>query len=62
MKLINDALKKQIASLESKLDVLESEISNLDEILKSSGFPEGIASLKSTMHELLKETEGEKDF
>lgn len=56
MKLINDSLKKQIASLQSQLDHLESELGHLDEILKECGFPGGIVSLKSTIAEFIEES------
>jgi len=56
MKSMNDTLKRQVASLESKLDLLESELTNLDGILRKCGFPNGISTLKSTVEELIAET------
>lgn len=47
---------KLLARLESKLDILEAEISHLDNILRKTGFPEGIATLKSTLEEILEES------
>ncbi len=47
------ALLSKIARLESKVDLLESELSYLNHILIECGFPEGIATLKMTVEELL---------
>ncbi len=44
-----------IASLESKIDHLETELSYLNTLLINCGFPEGIATLKETAEELLSE-------
>ncbi len=44
-----------IASLESKIDMLETELTYLNKILIDCGFPEGIETLKMTVHELLQE-------
>ena len=46
-----------IAALESHVDHLETELSYLNHLLIRCGFPEGIATLKMTAEELLKETE-----
>lgn len=46
---------KKIASLESKVDYLEAELSYLNKILVECGFPQGIQSLKSTVEEVLSE-------
>ena len=51
----HNELHATIASLESKVDMLESELSYLGEILVRCGFPEGIATLKATVEELLQE-------
>ena len=48
-------LRGKVASLESKVDLLEAELIYLNEILTRSGFPEGIQTLKSTVEELLSE-------
>lgn len=50
----NELLSK-IASLESHVDMLESELIYLNEILMRCGFPKGIATLKDTVEELLAE-------
>ncbi len=50
-----EQMKSQIAALESKVDLLESEITHLDEILRKCGFPKGISTLKATVEELLQE-------
>lgn len=44
-----------IAALESKVDMLETELAYLDKILVECGFPEGIKTLKMTVEELLEE-------
>ncbi len=48
-------LKARVASLESKVDMLESELMYLNDALMRCGFPEGIKTLKETMQELLEE-------
>lgn len=48
-------LKSRVASLESKIDMLESELTYLNDMLIKCGFPEGIKTLKETVHELLAE-------
>ncbi len=48
-------LKARVASLESKTDMLESELMYLNEMLMRCGFPEGITTLKETVQELLAE-------
>ena len=55
-----DVLKK-LAGLETKVDALESELSHLDVLLRRSGFPQGINTLRSTVEELLGEVE-ERDL
>ncbi|MES2344995.1 MAG: hypothetical protein V4494_03545 [Chlamydiota bacterium] len=51
----NNELLRKIASLETKIDMLESELSYMNEILSRCGFPEGIKTLKETVEELLAE-------
>ncbi len=46
---------KVIASLESKVDLLEAELIYLDKILTHCGFSNGIATLKEIVEELLRE-------
>jgi hypothetical protein len=48
-------LKARVASLESKVDMLESELMYLNDMLVRCGFPEGINTLKETVQELLSE-------
>jgi hypothetical protein len=48
-------LKARVASLESKVDMLESELMYLNDMLVRCGFPEGITTLKETVQELLAE-------
>lgn len=45
--------KMMIASLESKVDLLEAELTYLNQLLLRFGFPEGIDSLKLAIEELL---------
>lgn len=53
---MNDLDKKsKIAALESKVDMLETELTYLNEMLLLSGFPQGIETLKKTVSELLKD-------
>ena len=55
MQNLEENLKKQVAALESQLDLLETEITGLDDVLKQCGFPEGIVTLKQTVKELISE-------
>lgn len=48
-------LLARIAFLESKVDMLESELTYLNEILTRCGFSEGITTLKAAAEELLLE-------
>jgi hypothetical protein len=48
-------LQKCIASLESHVDLLETELSYLNELLVRCGFPEGVQTLKETAEEMLAE-------
>ena len=49
------SLLSKVANLESKVDMLETELLYLNEILKQCGFPEGIRTLKMTVEDLLVE-------
>jgi predicted nuclease with TOPRIM domain len=56
-------LKGKVAVLETKVDMLESELTYLNEMLMRCGFSEGIHTLKETVEELLSEqasTQGEE--
>lgn len=46
---------RTIAALESKVDLLEAELTYLNDLLIRCGFPDGITTLKSTVEELLEE-------
>jgi hypothetical protein len=48
-------LKARVASLESNVDMLESELMYLNDMLMRCGFPQGIQTLKETVQELLAE-------
>ncbi len=52
---IKQDLNSKIASLETKVDYLESELTYIDQLLLKCGFPEGITTLKWTVEELLSE-------
>ena len=46
-------LQTRIAFLESQVDLLETELTTLDDLLINCGFTGGIKTLKSTVEELL---------
>lgn len=46
-------LLTELARLETKLDIFETELCNINEGLKKCGFSEGIATLKTTITEIL---------
>lgn len=48
-------LYSKIATLETEVDMLETELNCLNDILTRCGFPEGIKTLKSTALELLRQ-------
>lgn len=50
-----EVLHKRIARLETELDMLQAELIHINDKLKECGFSDGIATLKETMEELLKE-------
>ena len=50
-------LAQRIARLESMHDQLESEIVYVDQLLKSVGFPQGLASAKEVALELLESSD-----
>lgn len=52
-------LEKKIAKLEFIHDQLESELLYVDNLLKSVGFPQGLASAKEVALELLENGEEE---
>jgi len=52
----------KIASLESKIDMLEAELSYLNEILIRCGFSEGITTLKATVEDMLAEDPQPNNF
>jgi hypothetical protein len=52
-------LKQKIARLEFIHDQLEAEITYLDNLLKSVGFPHGLISAKEVALELLEESDQE---
>ena len=48
-------LIKKIAYLEFVQDQLSTELTYMDDLLKSIGFPEGLVSLKTVAHETLEQ-------
>lgn len=54
-------LLKEIAYLEFVNDQLMSELSYVDELLREIGFPEGLKTVKSAAHELLKSERGDQE-
>lgn len=57
----NQELKGKIAVFESKIDMLESELTYLNELLVKCGFPQGIYTLKATVEEILSEDSVRED-
>ncbi|NGX36037.1 MAG: hypothetical protein K1000chlam1_00874 [Candidatus Anoxychlamydiales bacterium] len=55
-------LLKKIGTLESKLDLLETEFDYINKILKRCGFTKGIATLKESALELLEENKIASDI
>ena len=47
--------EKKIALLETKIDLLEAELTYLNKILMDVGFTEGIKTLKASVEELIEE-------
>ena len=52
---LNQNQTHHIAVLESRVDHLETELSYLNKVLMECGFQEGIATLKMSAEELLRE-------
>jgi hypothetical protein len=50
-----EQLKRKVAWLESRLDQVETELSQLNQQLILCGFPGGVKTLKSTINDLLAE-------
>lgn len=51
----NKKIDHRVAVLETQVDYLETELSYVNTQLKKCGFPEGIATLKKTIEDLLLE-------
>jgi hypothetical protein len=49
----NNKLESKLAFLESQIDLLETELAYLEEMLLRVGFPEGIKTLKAAVEEYL---------
>ncbi|MGM0439702.1 MAG: hypothetical protein ACQEP8_01140 [Chlamydiota bacterium] len=54
-------LRKQIAHLEFANDQLASELSYVDNLLKTIGFEKGLESVKLAAHEILQEQHQEEE-
>lgn len=52
---IVEELRKKVAYLESRSDMLETELGQLNTMLVDCGFPEGVETLKATIEDLLSE-------
>jgi len=50
---MSQLLQTRVAFLESQVDLLETELLTLNDLLIRCGFPEGIKTLRSTVTELL---------
>ena len=50
---MNKQLLSRVAFLETQVDLLETELSSLNELLVECGFTDGIKTLKNTVQELL---------
>lgn len=48
-------LQSQVAVLESHVDLLETELTYIDDLLQRCGFPHGIKTLKITVEQMLSE-------
>lgn len=48
-------VEAKVAALETQVDMLETELSYLNQILVECGFPQGIHTLKDTVEELIME-------
>lgn len=57
----NQELNSKIGILETKVDMLESELTYLNELLIRCGFPQGIQTLKATVEELLADNPLQED-
>ena len=58
----NKILNTKIASLESQLDLFETEIHYLNKLLIKCGFTEGLKTLKETANEHILESDPTKIF
>ncbi len=54
-------MMSKMAGLESKCDLLETELDYLNALLKRCGFTDGLSSFKATVEALLSEEEGESE-
>ena len=58
----DQVLRSKVAHLESRVDMLESELSYLNMMLVRCGFPDGVTTLKASVEELLAEECSEWEF
>ncbi len=52
---MNSIDNKYVAALETRVDQLETELTQLNLLLKKVGFPDGIATLKESALEILEQ-------
>ncbi len=58
----NQELEKEVARLESINDHLKTELEYLDELLKRSGFTNGLTSLREVAEEMIESGEIDREF
>ena len=57
-----NAQLRQVGQLESRVDYLETELTQLNDLLMECGFSEGINTLKATALEILKQQDMPKEL
>ena len=62
MKTPEERLRAQLAGLESQMDFLESEMTQIDALLRECGFPNGLVSLKKTVERMVQENRAKNPF
>lgn len=55
-----EELLKKIAYLEFEHDQLLTELSDIDDLLRNVGFPEGLQSAKAVAQEVIEDQQGEE--
>ena len=57
-----EKLRAKVAGLESQVDLLETEITTLNDLLCNCGFSNGVESLKKALEEFCKRAESKNPF